>query len=154
MRPTKAQAKAKAQFHANFNKNPLLTDLGKLSQTQIRKLAKSQAVVEWLKDDEFKTWFFDPTFNKALIESGVQDGIEMAIRCINTPVTGEKGAPKWSDQLSAFKLLLDYGGYAKKSDSASDSEAESADDKLTSEERDRKIAELMKKSGLAAVPSE
>jgi hypothetical protein len=145
--PTAPQAKAKAHFHANFERNPLTGDPSSLSDTEIRRLSHSTAVHRWLKDDEFREWFFDPHSNTALIESGVQTGIQCAIDILNRPIDGQPGSPRASDHLKALTILLDYGGYGPKNATAKEKPKDDLEN-LTAEELERKVAQLSKQVGL------
>lgn len=113
LRPTRAQSRAKAAFHAKVQSNPLIS--GNLSTISDRKIAQMAGVADiskWMAQDGFREWFLNGDFNKELLESAVQTAIMEAISILEMPSDGEKGSPKPSDKIAAMKTILEYAGYA------------------------------------------
>ena len=113
-KPTRSQARAKAQLHNKADKNPLIGPVETLSTQKLEQLSGVKDLSKWLEQDGFKEWFLNPDYNKELLESAVETAIKEAMTILEMPSDGEKGSPKPSDKLAAMKIILEYAGYAPK----------------------------------------
>lgn len=113
-KPTKDQARAKAQFFNKYEKNQLLGPVDTLSIQVMEKLAGEKDLNRWMQEPGFRNWFLNNEYNKELLESAVELSIKEALNILEMPSDGEKGSPKPSDKLSAMKIILEYAGYAPK----------------------------------------
>ena len=146
-RPTRSQARAKAQFHRKAENNPLLGSLEDLSVQKMEKLAGVKNLGRWMEQEGFREWFLNGEYNRELLESAVEMAIKEAMLILECPSDGEKGSPRPGDKLAAMKIILEYAGYAPKKESKAEyKDTEIAE--MDEERLDKMIAKAMKQSKL------
>ncbi len=116
-KPSKSQARAKAEFHRKVEQNPLLGSPDALSVQKMEKLSGVKDLSTWMKQDGFREWFLNGEYNRDLLESAVELAVKEAIHILESPSDGERGSPKPSDKLAAMKVILEFAGYAPKKES-------------------------------------
>jgi hypothetical protein len=106
---------AKAKLHFEVKNNPMLLNVESLSESQVCQHAgvSHTTYKRWKENNEhFYAWFINKDSNVQLLESGVHSALQAAINILEDEEVGQKGGPKYSDQIAAAKLVLEYAGYA------------------------------------------
>jgi len=115
-RPTRAQLEAKARLLNKTKDNIMIGSLELMSAAKLAKYAGVKSVDHWLKQEGFKEWFTNSDSEQELLQSATDSAIRAAIGILENTEVGEKGGPKYSDQLNAAKLVLTFAGMSPKSD--------------------------------------
>jgi hypothetical protein len=140
-KPTAAQSKVKAQFHAAISRNPLIGDVSTMPTSEMARHSGSKSIQGWKSEDGFTEWFLNPQSNKELLESSVCLGIQSLIDILGQECDGERGSPKAADKINATKVLMSFAGYGPKDQKKDEEEKDSVDD-LSAAELDKEIAKL------------
>ena len=108
---TDKHRKCKSRFWQEANENPLVQPT-KIPAQRAAQMAGNQQLVEWLRNPEFRDWFYNKNSAKQALEAATEIAISRLVEILECKEVGPKGEVTAASQVNAAKLILEYAGYA------------------------------------------
>lgn len=120
-RYSKAQRLAKARFWAGV-KSAVGVMPERLTDAEMVRYAKTRSLLTWIKNEEFRSWFLEQDYGKALATSSGEEAVHALLEILAAPLdpkAGVTGAAK----VAAAGRLLDAAGLGKPKDEKAEEES-------------------------------
>lgn len=98
---------AKVAFWKKVKDNPLV-DSSNLSDQEAADLIRQPELTIWLRDDEYRSWFYDEDTLDKLLAIGAEASLSRLIAIVNETNVGPRETVSSSSQVAAAKALLEY----------------------------------------------
>jgi hypothetical protein len=103
--------RVKTKFWAAIANNPLI-DVLSLPTNQVVQKSGTAELATWLRDDEFREWFFNKNVTREALEEASEVAVATLLAICSDTDVGPKGRVTAAAQVNAAKTILEMAGYA------------------------------------------